>query len=191
MERQAETTIEPPQDGAVDPRAGLGRIGAAIAVGAGFCFLLGVRQGEEWAVEPERGVASEVILLWVLVVLIAVVPAIVIGRSAWPRRRVGLLGLIVAMTLAALVGFGLSTGIGGERGFPEDNIPWGILFGLVSTSIGAGFGYELGSVIRRRGEGSQLPPNERWVLFGLGAIVVLLAALVVLALIDAIVFGES
>ena len=191
MERQAETTVEPPRDGSVDPRAGLGQIAAAIAVAAGFSFLLGVRQGEEWAVEPERGVASEVILLWVLAVLIAVVPAIVIGRSAWPRRRVGLLGLIVAMTPAALVGFGLSTGIGGERGFPEDNIAWGILFGLIATSVGAGFGYEVGSVIRRQVQRSDLPTNERWVLYGLGVIVVLLAALVVLAFIDAIVFGTS
>ena len=191
MERQAETTVEPPKDSLDDRGAGLARIIAAIAVAAGFCFLLGVRQGEEWAIEPERGVASEVILLWVLVVLIAVAPAMVIGRSAWPRRRVGLLGLIVAMPLAALAGFGISTGIGGERGFPEDDIAWGILFGLLSTSIGAGFGYEVGSVIRRQVHRSSLPTNERWVLYGLGAIVVLLAALVVLAFIDAIVFGTS
>jgi hypothetical protein len=191
MERQAETTVEPPKDSLDDQRAGLARIIAAVAVAAGFCFLLGVRQGEEWAIEPERGVASEAILLWVLVVLIAVAPAMVIGRSAWPRRRLGLLALIVAMTLAALGGFGLSTGIGGERGFPEDNIAWGILFGLLSTSVGAGFGYEVGSVTRRHVHRSSLPTNERWILYGLGVIVVLLAALVVFASIDAIVFGTS
>ena len=40
---------------------------------------------------------------------------------------------------------------------------------------GAGFGYEVGSVIRRHVHRSSLPTNERWVLYGLGVIVVLLA----------------
>ena len=191
MERQTETAVEPQRDGSVDPWAGLGRIAAAIAVAAGISLVLGLIQGAEWARDPQRGVASEAILLWVLVVLIAVLPAMVIGRSAWPQRRAGLLGLVVAMTLAALVGFGLSTGVGGERGFPEDDIAWGVLFGLLATSVGAGFGYEVGSVIRRQVSRSSLPSSERWVLYGLGAIVVLLTALVVLAFIDSIVFGTS
>ena len=142
-----------------------------------------------------RGLAADIILLWFSCVLIALVPAAIIGHSPSPRRRLGLVGLIGAMAAAALVGFALSTGIGGRLGFPEEDIPYGIIAALVSVSIGAGFGYEVGSVIRRHGEEPRLPMSERSILWScsilmvLGVVVLVIIALMLLVLIDAIFFG--
>jgi len=190
--------------------AGARRIIASIAVAAGLCLVLGLVKGAEWVSEiqrlyvpglddPEcwgcyRGLAAETILLWFSCVLIALVPAAIIGHSPSPRRRLGLLGLIGAMAAAALVGFALSTGIGGRLGFPEEDIPYGIIAALVSVSIGAGFGYEVGSVIRRHGEEPRLPMSEHPILMvlgvvALGVVVLVIIVLMLLMLIDAIFFG--
>jgi hypothetical protein len=190
--------------------AGAGRIIVSIAVAAGLCFVLGLVKGAEWVSEiqrlyepgfddPEcwgcyRLLAAEIILLWFSCVLIALVPAAIIGHSPSPRRRLGLVGLIGAMAAAALVGFVLSTGIGGRLGFPEGDIPYGIITALVSVSIGAGFGYEVGSVIRRHGEEPRLPTSERSILtilgvMVLGVMVLVIMLLMLLMLLDAIFFG--
>ncbi len=205
MERQSETVPRPPRSAAAAPGQGIGRIVASITVAAGACLVLGLVLGTAWvdmiqefyvpgSDDPEcwgcyRGLAAEIITLWAACMLIAVVPAAIIGHSPSPRRRLGLGGLIGAMATAALVGFALSTGIGGRLGFPEKDIPYGIVAALLSVSIGAGFGYEVGSIIRRRGEETRHPDRELLILIALGMVVLPVGLLVLLSLIDAIFFG--
>jgi len=205
MERATDLAPRPVGGASVDPMTGVGRIIAAIAVAAGPCLVLGLVLGAAWVDmiqefyepgydDPEcwgcyRGLSAETITLWAACILIAVVPAGIIGHSPSPRRRLGLVGLIGAMAAAALVGFALSTGIGGRLGFPEDDIPNGIVAALVSVSIGAGFGYEVGSLIRRRGEETRHPDRELLILIALGMVVLPVALFALLALIDATFFG--
>ncbi len=189
----------------VDPIAGVGRIIAAIAVAAALCLVLGLVLGAAWVDmiqefyepgydDPEcwgcyRGLSAETITLWAACILIAVVPAGIIGHSPSPRRRLGVVGLIGAMAAAALVGFALSTGIGGRLGFPEDDIPDGIVAALVTVSIGAAFGDRVGSIIRRRSKGIRRPDRELLILIALGIVVLPVALFALLALIDAVFFG--
>jgi hypothetical protein len=184
--------------------AGIGRVVVSIAVAAGLCFVLGLIQGAEWAdairAVPEHelgdgmcwmchGLGTAAGVLWLGGLLISLVPAAIIGHSPSPWRRVGLAGLIGALAAAALVGFALNTGIGGRLGFPEAEIPFGVVGVLVSVSIGAGFGYEVGSVIRRRGKERRLPTSERSILIVMGVVVLVIAVFMLLALIDAILFA--
>ena len=59
----------------------------------------------------------------------------------------------------------------------------------MSVSIGAGFGYEIGSIIRRRGEETRHPDRELLILIALGMVVLPIALFALLALIDAVLFG--
>jgi len=203
MERNADLTPRPVARAGVDP-TGVGRIIAAIAAAAGLCFVVGLVQGAAWADAirgvPEHelgagmcwmchGLGTAAALVWLGCVLIVPIPAAVIGRSPSPRRRVGLAGLIGAATAAALAGFALSTGIGGRYGFPEADILFGIIAGLVSVSIGAVFGYGVGSVIQKRGTGLRLSTGERAALVVTGVVVTVALVFGLLALVDAIFFG--
>jgi hypothetical protein len=203
MERYADLTPRPVGRAGVGP-AGVGRIIVAVAVAAGLCFVVGLVQGAAWADAirsvPEHalgaglcmmchGLGTAAGLLWLGCVLIVPVPAAVIGHSPSPRRRVGLAGLIGAVTAAALAGFALSTGIGGRYGFPEAEITFGIIAGLVSVSIAAVFGFGVGSLIRKRGTGSQLSTAERATLVTAGVVVTVVVVFGLLALVDAVFFG--
>jgi hypothetical protein len=207
MERQAGMAPRTPDSASGDPRAGAGRIIASTAMAAGLCFVLGLVLGAAWVdmiqqfYEPVfddpdcwgcyRAISAETISLHSGCILIAVIPGVLMGHSPFPRRRLGLAGLIGAIAAAALVGFALSTGIGGRLGFPADDVLFGIVAALVTVSIGAGFGYELGSVIRRHGQQPYPPIRELVVLMVLGLVVLLVAVFVLLALVDAILFGPA
>jgi hypothetical protein len=184
--------------------AGVGQIVVAITVAAGLSFVVGLVQGAAWADAirsvPEHelgpglcmmchGLGTAAGVLWLACVLIVLVPAAVVGRSPSPRRRIGLAGLIGAVTAAALVGFALSTGIGGRYGFPEAEIPFSIILGLASVSLGVVFGYGLGGVIRKRGTGARLSTGERATLIVTGVVVTVVLVFGLLALVDAIFLG--
>ena len=204
MERDADLASRPVDGAGVDPMAGVGRIIVAIAAAAGLCFVVGLVQGAAWADAirsvPEHdvgagmcwmchGLGTAAGLLWLGCVLIVLIPAAIIGHSPSPWRRVGLVGLIGAVTAATLVGFALNTGIGGRYGFPEEEIPFSIILGLGSVSIGAVFSYGFGSVIRKRGTGQHLSTGERATLVVTGVVVTVVVVFGLLALVDAIFFG--
>ena len=204
MERDKDLASPPVERAEADPMADVGRMIVAIAVAAGLCFVVGLVQGAAWAdairTVPEHelgpgmcmmcyGLGTAAGLLWLGCMLIVLIPAAIIGHSPSPQRRVGLAGLIGAVTGAALVGYAFNTGIGGRYGFPEEEIPFGVLLGLVSVSIGAGFGYGVGSLIRKRGTGQRLSIGERATLVGTGVVVTVVIVFGLLALVDAVFFG--
>jgi hypothetical protein len=186
-----------------DRSAGLGRIEASIAVAGGICLMLGLVLGAAWvdmvegygpSDDPDcwgcyRALSGETISLHVACVLIAVIPAAIIGHSPSDRRRLGLAALIGTMAATVLVGFALSTGIGGRLGFPEKDVSYGIVAALLSSSVGAVFGYDAGSLIRQRREGRSPPPGQWTVLLLVGLVVVFIAVVVVLAIVDALLFA--
>lgn len=203
MERQAgverRTSVDPAHD------TSIWLAGAFVVIAAAICLALGSWLGAEWVESTKawyvpglddsecwacgRGFAGEYIALWLGCVLVTLVPGAIIGHSRSPHRRAGLAVLIVAVASAALVGFGLSTGIGGRLGFPVYNVPFGIGAVSLSSAIGSGFGYEVGSLIRRRGAGQWLPAGEVLAVILLGVVVLGAGAFWLLAIIDALLFG--
>jgi hypothetical protein len=186
-----------------DGSAGLGRIVASIAIAGGICLILGLVLGAAWvdmveeygpSSDPscwgcDRALSGETISLHVACVLIAVLPAAIIGHSPSERRRLGLAVLVGTMAATALVGFALSTGIGGRLGFPEKDVSYGIVAALASSSVGAAFGYDAGSLIRQRREGRSPPAGQWTVLLMLGFVVAFIAVVVMLAIVDAMLFA--
>ncbi len=139
MERQAEMGPRTSDGAGVEARAGSGRIIASIALSAGLCFVLGLMLGAAWVdmiqqfYQPPfddpvcwgcyRLISTETVYLHLGCILIAVVPAAIIGHSPSPWRRLGLAGLTGAIAGAAFVGFVSSTGIGGRLGSPRATSP--------------------------------------------------------------------
>mgnify|MGYP001814174491 FL=1 len=186
-----------------DGSAGLGRIVASIAIAGAICLIFGLVLGAAWVDMVEeygpgndpscwgcyRALSGETIGLHVACMLIAVIPAAIIGHSPSDRRRLGLAALVGTMAATALVGFALSTGIGGRLGFPEKDVPYGIVAALLSSSVGAVFGYDAGSLIRQRRAGRSPPPGQWTVLLLVGLLVVFIAVAVLLAIVDAVLFA--
>ena len=65
----------------------------------------------------------------------------------------------------------------------------GIVAALASSSVGAAFGYDAGSLIRQRREGRSPPAGQWTVLLMLGFVVAFIAVVVMLAIVDAMLFA--
>lgn len=169
MAHHAAPAPEPDQGSVDTSRSRDLRVLGAIVLAATAAFALAYAQGTDWAAATERLWHQSTALItpmpgerlqaeldqlaaqgvvWLGGLLIAPIPAAVIAAASVGRRGPGLLGLIMAVSTALLLGFALGIGATYPQRLPAAEVPYGWMFAL--TLVTVGIGTWVGAVLRPR-----------------------------------------